>query len=147
MSKPNTHDYPANAPQSIYRLIAQANRHENAQATAASLAASFLWVATFDGQMGDAFIQLSAVVASGESMTYAILKNGTTIMVGGTALTVDSTNGTAKAQIPLLSSLTETGRSFVVGDVFTVTRVYTAGGGATPMAYNVVVIEPSLSAI
>jgi hypothetical protein len=144
MSKVHQENYPHLNRIGIHRVIGQTHAATSAQAAAASASASLLWVATFMGQLGDLFIQLSAAVASGESMTYALLKNGSSVMVGGTPLTVNSTNGAAKAQIKMLDNITEAGKSFVPGDVYAITRVYTAGGGPTPMAHNSVVLEPSL---
>ena len=146
MSKPTNEDFiqPGATPYTINRIVGQIYRCKSEQATAATLAATLLWVATFDGRIGDAFVQLSAAVAAGESMTFDLLRNGASIMTGGTPLTVNSTNGTAKAQIDLLTLIDPIKVSFVKGDVFTVSRVYAAGGGPTPMAHNSFVMEPSL---
>ncbi len=128
-------------------LVGWMNAKQNQQVVAASLAASPIWHATFDGVIGDLFILLDAVAGAGESMTVNVLKNGVSILSG--AKTLDSTSANAAAaadRVSLLSLLTAAGKSFVTGDVFTVTRVYTAGGTPTPMTNTTVVLEPTVSA-
>jgi hypothetical protein len=144
MSKPKTEDMiqPGNSPKALAALCGHLYHHEHSQATAANGTADLIWHATFDGEIVDCFIQLSAVVGAGESMTYAILKNGSTILTSGPK-SVDSTNGTAKAQLDVMAMIAQADRSFVKGDVLAVTRAYTAGGTPTPMARNTVVLELS----
>ncbi len=146
MAKPLVEEFlqPGSTPRGMNSVIGHIYHKENIQAVAASLAASPLWIAKFDGEIVDAFIQMTAVVGAGESCTFQILKNGVSIFTGGTAKTVDATNGTAKAQINLMDIIPKANRFFVKGDLFTVTRVYTAGGTPTPFAHNEVSVEFSI---
>lgn len=143
MSTPTKEDWlqPGATPLGMSRIQGQVNAKEHSQATAANGTADLLWHATFDGNITDALVQLSAVVGAGESMTYNLLLNGASILMGGTAITVNATNGLAKAQIDLFGSIDPTKKSFVKGDVLAVTRAYTAGGTPTPLARNTVRLE------
>jgi len=128
----------------IGKLIGHLRSRENIQAVAATLAdtaaAAVVWIATFDGEIGDIVIATKTVPAAGESMVFDVKKNGTSILT--LAKTLDSTAGTPKTQS--ISSLLDLSKvSFSKGDVFTVNRTYVAGGGPA-MTYNQVTIEPTL---
>lgn len=147
MSVPSYTDLiqPGATQQSLNRLIGQMLKREHFQLVAATLATGDIWVADFDGQLADAYVQMTAVTGAGESMTYDILKNGASIMLGGTPVTVNSTNGLAKAKIDLWTAIDPAKRGFVKGDFLVVARVYTAGGTPTPIARQTVYLEPALN--
>lgn len=126
--------------QNVAKFFGQMHKQSSVQATAADLSASHLWIADFDGVVGDLYAQLTAAIASGESMSYDVLKNGSSIL---SAPLVVSGVTAAKTLVDLYPSIDPTKYGFVKGDKFTVTRDYTAGGGATPMADNVVTMEPT----
>ena len=121
-----------------HRIIGNINKKSFYQAVAAALAASVLWQADFDGTIGDGYVVVGTAPAAGESMTVDILRNGSSILLS--VLTIDSTVDITKQ---IQAKLDPTKTAFKVGDIFTCTRGYTAGGGPTPMAKTTVFIEPS----
>lgn len=123
------------------KLIGKIEQESSSQVIAADSADDVLWHATFDGQVGDLFATIKALPAVNESMSFDVKKNGTSILTAPYVAT--SVNTTTKT-IDLYASIDPAKRSFVVGDVFTVTRDYTAGGGPTPIANNTVYIEPTV---
>ena len=115
------------------------------QAVAASLAtagADRMTPCPQDLTIKDIYVISNLVCAAGESMTYNVLVNGVSILSG--VFTLDSTKA-AKTQHSLKSLITG---SLVLsaGDKVAVTRVYTAGGGPTPMGSNALYIEIELAA-
>lgn len=140
MSTPNFDDFlsPMGEKQAA-KLIGQISAQSHLQATAADLVGAYLWTATFPGVLNDFYVTASAACASGESCTFDLLKNGVSVLSAVGTLDSTSTNN----QVNLFSKITAAGRAFTTGDVFTVTRDYTAGGGPTPLANTVVTIEPS----
>lgn len=134
-------DFPSNAPKSVAKIEGRIEHFRNSQGTAASLAASVLGVVdSATREIVDAQFTQNALCAAGESMTLDILKNGTSVLLSA-PLTIDST--VTSLQTDLYPLIDPAKRSLAIGDVLTCTRVYTAGGGATPMGGNVVVIEQS----
>lgn len=123
-----------------FRIIGHIEQAKNYQGAAVDLAASFLWMATFDGQIGDLFLELGTPPAAGEDMTVDVLKNGVSIL----SSTRDIISTDVKGRIDLFAKIDTTKYAFVEGDVFSVTRDYTAGGGPAPMKDTLVVLEPSL---
>lgn len=117
---------------SIRKLLGQLFRASSEQKTAASLATSLMagGIARHKGTIQDIWLVSGAACASGESMTFDILKNGTSILSG--VYTLDSTKPN-KEPISLLSLLDPTKADITWGDKLEVTRVYTAGGGPTPL--------------
>lgn len=123
------------------KVIGNINKKSHSQLVAADATADFIWVADFDGKIGDAYVQLTAATAAGESCTYDLVKNGTTIMTGVVSIAAGTA---AKTQKDMYASIDPALNFFVKGDVIAVTRDYTAGGGPTPMARNTVYIEPTV---
>lgn len=140
MSKITAHDMPQMAGKAAARLVQKLHAQKNYQGAAANLAGSAIWQADHDGQIGDAEVLLGTASAAGESMTVDILKNGTSIMTGGTPVTIAASS--AKGSYDLWSAIDPAKRGYVVGDLFTCSRVYTAGGTPTPMKDTTVIIEP-----
>ena len=122
------------------KLIGHINMADSLQTTAATLAGDHCWMATFDGRLGDAYVVLDADPSGAETMEYDLQKNGTTVLTG--TLTLDNT-ASHEQQHSLKALFDDAEISFVTGDVFTVDRTYTAGGGAVEV--NKLVIEPSLA--
>ena len=100
-------------------------------------ATTLLWVATQDCDIRDLYVFAGTACASGESMTFDVKKNGTTILSG--VLTVDSTS-TPRTKASMMS-LVGANTHLSEGDVLTVVRDYTAGGGPTPLVDTQVVLE------
>jgi len=138
MTAPSKYDFPPPmGDKQINKLIAQINRKEHIQDTAADLAAAHLWTAEWDGEIGDIIVSVGAACAAGESMTFDIFKNGVSIL--SAVITIDSTTAKYVNGYSKLST-----KTFVAGDVFTCTRDYTAGGGPTPTLDSMVAIEPTI---
>lgn len=126
---------------SIRKLIGLLNRFEHEQTAAASAAGTVIPGTNpvkQDHIIQDLFFIATGAAAAGESMTIDVLRNGVSILTG--VFTYDSTK-TAKKQLSLMNLLTAAGKKIAAGDVLTATRVYTAGGGPTPIANNAVVVE------
>ncbi len=131
-------------PPQVSEYLGEINKREHMQAVAATAAGDYLGIATFDGNIVDAFIQCSVVVGAGESMTVDILKNGVSVLTG--VVTVPA--GTpAKSQIDIFKNINRALVAFVKGDVFTTSRVYTPGGTPTPMARTHVELHLSPGAL
>jgi len=124
-------------PQTIQSRLAISLREKHTQAVAANLAAAFIWTAEFDGIMDEVVAQTHGAPAAGESMTFDVLKNGVSILKS--VITLDSTDTTLND----FGKIDPDKATFKAGDIFTVTRVYTAGGGPTPMTDTVVIIRPA----
>jgi hypothetical protein len=122
------------------QLAGRINTIRHLQAVAASLSAQYLWTAEFDGGLTDAAVTNAAAFAAGESMTFDILKNGVSVLTA--VATLSSTTGKH-----VRASLDPDKTGFAKGDVFTCTRVYTAGGGPTPATNTTVILEPSYKAV
>lgn len=130
----------------IERLMGVILRMQHPQAAAASASASLLGVVTQSGELRSLTVLSAAIAASGESMTIDVLKNGVSIMLGGTPFTINATTvpaGDVRKQKELKALVDPAKLSFLAGDILTVTRVYTAGGGPTPMTATVVIAEIS----
>lgn len=119
----------------MFKLI---NRKSSVQATAAT-ATLGTWVADYSGHIQEAQAVLGVLPASGESMVIDIRKNGSTILTG--TLTVNSS--TTSKYTDMTSLISAALASFVPGDIFTVVRTYTAGGGPA-MTYSEVTIFPAV---
>ena len=142
MSVFRVQDFPGFSEPSIRKLIGKIEQQTSTQAAAATLAATPLFVAGFDGAVGDLSIITQNLMASGESIVVDVLKNGVTALSG--ALTVNAALGAAQGKVlPIFQLLTDAGKSFVKGDVYTVARTYVAGGGPAGGA-NQVVLEASI---
>lgn len=131
-------------PEIANRIIGHIAKQTSQQQVAATLAASLLWIADFDGEIGDLYVQLSSATAAGETLTVDVLKNGVSVLTGGPALIAAATP--AKTQVAIFNTpflpFASTSKGFARGDVFTVSRVYTPGGTPT-LAATSVVLEPS----
>jgi hypothetical protein len=120
----------------IDRVIGRINGGSTLQQTAASATGSLLYHADFAGYIGDLYAIVSVKPAAGESMQFDLLKNGVSVL--GTAIIVNSSNWILD-QIYFYSNIVTF--SFKVGDLFTVTRTYTAGGSPTPLGANSLFME------
>lgn len=69
----------------------------------------------------------TAVAAVGEDMTCNVLINGTTVLL--VPLVIDDTSGSS----PVVGSMKVLPQTFAQGDIITIGKIYTPGGGATPM--------------
>lgn len=122
------------------KLVGKLEQKFSYQAAAAS-ATAVLWVATFPGLIGDLYAMFGTAPAAGESMTVDVQKNAVTMLTG--LLTIGSTS-VKTDQIHMQPLVDPAKNSFVIGDVITVVRAYTAGGGAAPMKDTFVYLEPSV---
>ena len=121
------------------KLVGKLERKTSLQLTAAS-ATIYVWTATFNGVIADLGLSLSAVPATGESIVVDVLKNGASVLTG--TYTVNPTTGASKF-VDLFLVLDPTKTGFAPGDVYTVSRVYTAG--STPAApSSALLVEPSV---
>ena len=112
------------------------------QKTAADLSASLMvnGIITQDRKVRELWCQLSAQFEASETMTIDVLVNGVSIL--DSVLSLDGTSD-ADTQIPftLSSAFIDAGQMLYVGDVVTVTRNWTTGGGVDTTPANVVVME------
>lgn len=127
-------------PRTNNKLLGHINRMSSSQIVAASLAADVMGQAADDHFIGDLFLVSGAIAASGESMTVDVLKNGVSILSG--VYTIDASTPVG-AQVSLLSLIDADKRTLAPSDILTCTRVYTAGGGPTPMLNTGVFLEPA----
>lgn len=132
---------PQFTPEAIKSVVGVANSKLHFQAVGATLATQHLFTAEFDGELDELIATASASAAAGESMTIDVLKNGATVL---TATTAFAASGGSKV-VKLL--LDPDKKSFVTGDVFTTSRVYTAGGGPTPVANTTVIARPTFKGL
>lgn len=130
---------PGQSPAAMERLFRQINRKQSLQATAATATLGF-WVAEFAGKIQEVELGLAVLPASGESMVFDVRKNGSTILTA--AFTANPTTATAK-RIDLSHLLSPSLSVFSEGDLFTVVRTYTAGGGPA-MTYSQVTVYPGV---
>jgi len=63
------------------KLIGHLNKARRTQ-DAAATATLQLWIADFDGVLGDAHAAVGATAAAGESMVVDLLKNGVSVLTG-----------------------------------------------------------------
>lgn len=131
--------HPQLTPKATASMLGVAAQVTHFQATAADLAANYFFTAEFAGKIDELVVTSSAVCAAGESMTIDVLKNGATILTATTAYVAAATDKVIKLLLDPNKA------SFVAGDVFTVTRDYTAGGGPTPLANTTVIARPTFS--
>ena len=86
------------------------------------------------GNVMEAYYIQAAVAAAGESMSIDLQKNGVTVLTA--PLVVDDTDAPGtRIPLPLSGDV-----DLAPGDVLTVVRDYTAGGGATPIGPNKVCV-------
>lgn len=128
---------------SIKYLVRKIHQAVSEQKTAATLAASLMngGVVSYPGVIKAIAIVLGpAAPASGESMVFDVLKNGTSVLTS--AYTYDSTKAALAGSIVDLTNLIDPTKAAVgIGDKLEVTRTYTAGGGPTPMTHTRVFVE------
>lgn len=121
------------------KLVGHLNKKEAHQVTAVD-ATLHLWMADFDGQIGDAFVQAGTICAgAGESMSFDLQKNGVSIL--SAPIVLETATHLAAVLYEILSLIATANRSFVKGDVFTTVLDYTAGGGPTPGLNHKMVVE------
>lgn len=94
------------------------------------------WFAKQAGTLKSVDFIADEVAGAGESMVVDILVNGASVLTG--VYTYDS-GSSPNTWYP--ASLDGAKLAVVKGDLISVSRVYTAGGSATPVAENEVVIE------
>ena len=129
---------PAQTPETIKSIFGVMNEKSHAQAVAADLVGAHAFTAEFDGEIDEIVALAGAACAAGESCTIDVLKNGSTVLTSTAAFTATS------GKVVRLA-LDKDKKSFKAGDVFTVTRDYTAGGTPTPLANTTVIIRPTFS--
>lgn len=129
---------PALSPEAIKSLFGLANQHLSKQGAAANLT-DVIFVAEFDGEIDEIIATCGTLSAAGESMTVDVQKNGVSILTSTTAFTAAGASGKV---VPI--ALDPDKKSFVKGDVFSVVRAYTAGGGPTPMKDTLVIVRPTI---
>ncbi len=88
--------------------------------------------ANHSGKVRSIFIVLAVLPASGETMSYDVLVNGVSIL-SAPFVASDTTAKYVELTVPAAAQINE-------GDLVTVTRDYTAGGGPA-MTYNTIGIE------
>lgn len=135
-------DLPALSAKSVAKLAGSIQR-KSVKQTAVSTATLHCWTAEWDGVLGDVGVQTGAVAAAGESLTVNVKKNGSSIMTGGTAYTINSSS--SGKVFNLYDLIDPDKRFFVAGDVIAVTLTYTAGGGPTPISDTELWVEPTFS--
>jgi hypothetical protein len=121
----------------ITKLMGIMQRCVHEQATAADDAARALpgaSPANHSGKVRSIFIVLAVLPASGESMSYDVLVNGVSILSAPFVATDTSvTEKYTELTVPAAAQINE-------GDLVTVTRDYTAGGGPA-MTKNTIGVE------
>lgn len=116
---------------------------KHSQQAAANLATAFVGQVEFDGLVADAYLLVQNTPGVGETMTVDVLRNGSSVMLSGTPYTISVTATDTTMQVPLLGLLDPALLGDATGDVYTVTRAYTAGGAAAPIGATTLVIERS----
>lgn len=123
----------------ILKIMGKMQRAVSEQAVAATAAGGVMiggGPATHAGKILSAFVVLSAAPASGETMEYDLQVNGSSVLTA--TLTVNDTYSAGEQiELPLDPALLD----IAIGDIVTVDRTYTAGGGPTPIANNAVHVE------
>lgn len=104
------------------------------QATAAT-ATTFQFMATRVGVIKAVVMKAGTAAASGEDMAIDVQINGVTCLTS--AVTLDDAAGTTLQT----ATVDTTADDLAAGDVVTVVRTYTAGGGPTPMTDTFVAID------
>lgn len=112
-------------------------QYESAQLVAATLAQDYVGNMPFAGTIVGVYLAAQDDAAAGESMTYDVEINGTSALTG--VYTQNDTIDTTQL-LDLSSLIDPTANSFSVGDIIDTARVYTAGGGPTPIAANTLFI-------
>jgi len=122
-------DYPYELAEIIRELQAAHNKDipiSHHQATAASLDIDVM-IAQQDGTIESFKAVSGATAAAGESMTVDV-------QIGGvSALTAAITLDAAATTVVQSGTIDTAANSFSAGDIISIVRVYTAGGGPTPM--------------
>lgn len=120
----------------IEKLLAHFDKawSEQATATDATLAVVNGTPVARAGKVRSIVFLADNACAAGESMVVDVLKNGVSIL--SATFTYDST----KSANTLYELSVTTDAELAVGDVLTVSRDYTAGGGPTPLVNTKVVI-------
>lgn len=120
----------------IEKLMGVIQRCTHEQAVAADDAARALPGASparHSGKVRSVFATLAVLPASGESMSYDVLVNGASILTA--PVVVDSTYTDKYIELFAIA-----GAQISIGDLVTVTRDYTAGGGPA-MTNNSISVE------
>ena len=125
------------APRALVKLQGLGQSFDHGQATAASLAGASLGTVKKPGMITEFAVSIKTVPAAGESMVYTLLVNGTTVAT----FTANANTVQANKEWPAGVSSFSGVRDVKVGDVLTVTRVYTAGGAPSPIGFNNVHVE------
>lgn len=126
---------PFSGPDGVPEMKGMHGRVNDRQATATD--ATVKYASKHDGKVRKAMIFVEALPAAGESMQFDILVNGVSIL-SGTPLVTNADTTTA-GWYDILGLVATKGIKF--GDVVSIFRDYTAGGGPTPMAFTEVLLE------
>jgi len=119
----------------VWRILATRQILENYQGAAAN-ATLRVFRALVAGHITHAAAETGTVAAAGESMTFDVQIGGATCLTG--VITVD--NGVA-VDTPVAGVIDPAVNAFAAGDLIYIVRVYTAGGGPTPMRDTAIGIE------
>lgn len=123
------------------KFIGRISAIRSLQAVMATLAADPTGLITFDGQIGDVFAVFQNVLASGESVSVDVLKNGVTVLTAPVVINAALMGG--KKYVPLFKFVDKAKLALREGDLITITRTYTAGG--TPVGgASAIYLEPTL---
>ncbi|NIV93801.1 hypothetical protein GWN42_13630 [candidate division KSB1 bacterium] len=118
-----------------WKIIGQNKvKHTSVQAVAAT-ATEIAFVATGSGSILDGKCAVLTAAAAGESMVIDVKINGTTCLQATT--TIDDSSGTTAEDL----NIDDTANDLAAGDIVTIERTYTAGGGPTPMTDSAVSID------
>jgi len=121
----------------IPEMVGLIGRRSYDQQTAAS--GTTKRVAEHDGKIRKALIAVTALPAAGEDMVFDVQVNGVSILSATPQLTNAAT--TTTGLYDFLSLVVAASSSIKVGDIVSVVRTYTAGGGPTPIGANEVILE------
>lgn len=118
---------------SAKKLRARIDRHASSQAVAATL--SDVMVVDVGGQIQALTAIIGATPAAGESLVVDVLRNGVSILSAPYTFSNALPGKVVRDLVPVA------GTTIVIGDVITINRTYTAGGGPTPIGPSRVILE------
>ena len=108
------------------RKVTELTAHDYQDVAASGTTQVFMAMAA--GKINDVIAVAETAAAAGEDMALDVQINGVTCLTS--AITIDSTSGTT----PEVGTVDTAANTLARGDLITVVRTYTAGGGPTPMA-------------
>ena len=122
----------------LQKLQANADGRISSHQTAAATLVENKMIAQAAGTITGVQAVAGTAAAAGESMNVDVKIGGTTVL--SATLTIDNSSGTTVQNGTLDSAAVD----FAAGDVISIERTYTAGGGPTPMANTLVEVAYSL---